>query len=587
MAGSIPKLKFNQSLFWQRLSDAHLFTWGYLGFHLFSMTAMRLFLNSDNFQAYLSFWLAMIVLEHVFIFSIYGLAKRYVKKYSGTLVVIGALVIGTLRTLITTSLEITVGADSGVAWAYQLLLGALYELLLVAVWANVNGAYRDHHALLKELNETKNSILGYRENAEEMLTEEQDKLIALTQDTLLPQIQLVEDALKSGSVEMASRWGIAHELKGIIYNQVRPLSESLRLSAKNLAKPAPSTPSHLVSVISLPRSFRIKNSIFPKVSSAAMLLSYMATPFWLLDISWVIPSTLLAVTFWGMQMGFKKLFESVSDTPWWLGFLALVAIATTSVLPAYLVAVLFYPNLQTAVLYGLTLVTVSNIVVLSFAYLDSLDHEARLYRGLLEEQNEELVIEMALFEQQLWAARRNWSLVIHGTVQAALTAALTRLNAPDADKKTIDAAKKDLDRAVEALSTPPVSKVNFAPAIKELVSTWQGVCDIEVEVSPELKKVISRDVRLSMCVNEILKEAVSNAVRHGDAQKAWVSMAAPSGGVIELSVANDGFAPMTGGRKGLGSGLLDELTVGWSLGYDENNSRTILRARLPFSAAQA
>jgi hypothetical protein len=64
-------------------------------------------------------------------------------------------------------------------------------------------------------------------------------------------------------------------------------------------------------------------------------------------------------------------------------------------------------------------------------------------------------------------------------------------------------------------------------------------------------------------------------------------MAAPSGGVIELSVANDGFAPMTGGRKGLGSGLLDELTVGWSLGYDENNGQTILRARLPFSAAQA
>ncbi len=580
-------MKLTQTVFWQRLADAHLFTWGYLGFHVFSMTAMRLFLNSDNFQTHLTFWLSMIVLEHIFIFGIYGLAKRYIKRYSGTLVVAGALIIGTARTFITTSLAIGMGVDSGVAWTYQLLLGALYELMIVAVWANVNGAYRDHSGLVKELNETKNSILGYRENAEEMLADEQEKLIALTQDTLLPQIQLVENALQSGNIEMASRWGVAHELKGIIYNQVRPLSEALRQSARSLVKPVPATPTHLVSVVSIPRKFAIKNSIFPKVASVTMLLSFMASPFWLLDISWVIPSTLLAVTYWGMQLGFKKLFDRVPSTPWWIGLPALIAVATISVVPAYSAAVWFYPDVQAAVLYGLTLVTVSNIVVLSFAYLDSLDYEARLYRTMLEEQNQELVIEMALFEQQLWAARRNWSLVIHGTVQASLTAALTRLNAPDADKKTLDAAKKDLDRAMEALSAPPVSKINFAPAIKELVSTWQGVCDIEVEVSPELKKVISRDVRLSMCVNEILKEAVSNAVRHGDAQKAWVSVGAPSGGVIELSVANDGFAPMTGGRRGIGSGLLDELTVDWSLGYDQDKSQTILRARLPFSSLQA
>lgn len=580
-------MKLTQTVFWQRLADAHLFTWGYLGFHIFSMTAMRLFLNSDNFQTHLTFWLSMIVLEHLFIFSIYGLARRFIKRYSAALVVAGALVIGTARTFITTSLAIMTGVDSGVAWTYQLLLGALYELMIVTVWANVNGAYRDHHALVKQLNETRNSILGYRENAEEILADEQEKLIALTQDTLLPQIQLVENALQSGNIEMASRWGVAHELKGIIYNQVRPLSESLRQSARNLVNPAPKTPTHLVSVVSIPRRFAIKNSIFPKVSSLAMLLSFMASPFWLLDISWVIPSTLLAVTYWGIQFGFKKLFDGVRSTPWWIGLVALIAIATISVVPAYTAAVLFYPDLESAVLYGLTLVTVSNIVVLSFAYLESLDHEARVYRQLLEEQNQELAIEMALFEQQLWAARRNWSLVIHGTVQASLTAALTRLNAPDADKKTLDAAKKDLDRAVEALSTPPVSKINFAPAMKELIATWQGVCDIEVEVSAELKKIISRDVRLSMCVNEILKEAVSNAVRHGDAQKAWVRVGAPSGGVVELSVANDGLAPMTGGRRGVGSGLLDELTVDWSLGYDQNYGQTILRARLPFSTPQA
>ena len=119
-------MKLTQTVFWQRLADAHLFTWGYLGFHVFSMTAMRLFLNSDSFQAYLSFWLGIIILEHAFIFTIYGLAKRYIKQYSVALVAIGSLVVGVVRTYITTSLAIAVGADPGVAWTYQLLIGALW-----------------------------------------------------------------------------------------------------------------------------------------------------------------------------------------------------------------------------------------------------------------------------------------------------------------------------------------------------------------------------------------------------------------------------------------------------------------------------
>jgi signal transduction histidine kinase len=261
--------------------------------------------------------------------------------------------------------------------------------------------------------------------------------------------------------------------------------------------------------------------------------------------------------------------------------------AVVAVLPTYLVAILFYPDTHQAAIYGSTLVYTSLMVVGVFALLDSFDYEARRYRNLLKDQNEELALEVALFDQQLWVARRNWSLVIHGTVQASLTAALTRLNAPDADKKTLDLAKKDLDRAIAALSSPPTLEVKFDPAIKEVVSTWQGVCDIDIEIAPNIKKVVAKDSRLSMCVNEIVKEAISNAVRHGDARTAQVSMKLAEDGVINLTVVNDGHAPRIGVRKGLGGALLDELTVDWSLDFDSATDQTILTARLPFSRVQA
>jgi signal transduction histidine kinase len=580
-------VKIFTATFWSRIANAHLFTWGYLGYHVFSMLSMRLFLNSENIIEFLPFWISMLVLEHVFIFSIYALVHLFVRRKSAALVLVGSLAIGVARTLITTSLAIAVGADPGVAWGYQLLLGALWELMLVIVWSNLSGAFRDHSRVVKQLKQTRDSILGYRENAEEILADEQEQLLELTRSTILPQITRIEDAIAIGNLEMASRWGVAHELKGIIYNQVRPLSESLRSTAKSLRVPPRETRSHFWSVISIPKSFSIKNSIFPVYTFAAMFLGFLATPFWLLDISWVIPSAFLSLTYFGVVLGVRRLVKNAPEVSAWIGIPALTLMAIVSPLPAYLVAVIFYPDVHKAAIYGSSLIYLSMIVVGIFALLDSFDYEARRYLERLVQQNEELSLEVALFEQQLWVARRNWSLVIHGTVQAALTAALTRLNAPSADAKTIALAKKDLDRAIAALSSPPSLQVKFDPAMKEIVSTWQGICDISLEIEPKVKKLVSKDPRLTMCVNEIVKEAISNAVRHGESRTAQVSMTQAHDGVIDLTVTNDGQAPRIGARKGLGSSLLDELTVAWSLGFDETTAQTKLHARLPFSMPQA
>ena len=409
----------------------------------------------------------------------------------------------------------------------------------------------------------------------------------LVEHPLYAQIQTIEETINAGNLEMSTRWGIAHELKGIIYNQVRPLSESLRSTARALTAPAKRTPSHFLYVITIPKSFRIVNSIFPTATYAAMSLSFLASPFWLLDMSWVLPSLLLSLSYLAIILAFNRFFKNTPEQSAWIGVPILVIMAVLAVIPTYLVAVLFYPDTQQAAIYGSTLVYTSLMVVGILALLDSFDFEARRYRDLLREHNEELALEVTLFEQQLWVARRNWSLVIHGTVQASLTAALTRLNAADADKKTLALAKKDLDRAIAALSAPPILDVKFSPAIKEIVATWQGVCEIDIEIEPAVKKIVSKDPRLSMCVNEILKEAVSNAVRHGDARTAQVSLNIADEGVLNLRVTNDGYAPRIGGRKGLGSNLLDELTVDWALSFDSATDQTILTARLPFSTSQA
>lgn len=579
------------AVFKDRIVNVRLLTWGYFGFHLFSMVVMRLFLNSDSIYQHLGFWLLIIVLEHALIFGFYALAKSFIKRYTIGFIIIGTLLIGLSRTVVTTGLAKIFEIGPEYEWGFQLITGALFEVCMVLVWANVNGAYRDHRALVNDLNATRNQVLGYRENAEVILLEEQEKLQALTRETLLPQIELIEAALSQATATAEgtaqnSRWTAARDLRALIHNQVRPLSQSLGHSAKEIVRPVPNAPQHFFSVVALPRTFRVTNSIFPTTTYILMLLSFMAAPFWTLDGSWIFISSVASVLYWLVLNVLKSATKNWPELPNYAGVPLLLLFSILPVLPNYAIAVWLYPDTHKAVLYGLTIMAASVIVFMSMATLDSLDYGARSYRHLLEEENRELSLEMALFEQQLWAARKNWSLVIHGTVQAALTAALTRLNSPLVDSDLGNLVQKDLDRAVTALNKTEPAEVKLNSALNELVETWQGVCDIGVEIDAELKKIISSDSRLSMCVNEILKEAVSNAVRHGDARSASISLKQIDSAVLEVLVRNDGLRPSGNARKGLGTALLNELTLEWKLTVDENRDQTVLLAHLPFSKVQ-
>ena len=66
--------------------------------------------------------------------------------------------------------------------------------------------------------------------------------------------------------------------------------------------------------------------------------------------------------------------------------------------------------------------------------------------------NEAIEYEIALFDQKLWLTRRAWQFAVHGSVQAALTAALTRMQDPNlSDTELLVLVQSDLERAIKAL----------------------------------------------------------------------------------------------------------------------------------------
>jgi signal transduction histidine kinase len=86
------------------------------------------------------------------------------------------------------------------------------------------------------------------------------------------------------------------------------------------------------------------------------------------------------------------------------------------------------------------------------------------------------------------------------------------------------------------------------------------------------------------CVADALNEAVSNAVRHGGADRVDVLInyqLSTTDGTVHMRVEDNGPALIDRTKKGLGSQILDETSVAWSL--DQLDEGHILNAEFPVS----
>jgi signal transduction histidine kinase len=234
----------------------------------------------------------------------------------------------------------------------------------------------------------------------------------------------------------------------------------------------------------------------------------------------------------------------------------------------------------------LLLLVVLNIIgsVVGFAYSKSYQTDRLEAVRQMTRDNNLLAREVALFDQQMWIARRNWSFVVHGTVQAALTAAITRLGSDsEPEQFQVDLALSDLDRAANALSQTPEIEVDLNKALQNISSTWDGICQVKINITERATRALDRNSDARICVNEICKEAVSNAVRHGEAKNIHFEIDRGSDEVLFIKASNDGRGLGKDLEPGVGSRMFDELTMDWSLHRDKSQQKTVLQAQLPLA----
>ncbi len=468
------------------------------------------------------------------------------------------------------------GLDNSQLWAFRFLGGMVVGLAIFSIWSLSQGATTEYTTALRRFSALQNELAATREEMPELLLEVNENLQGRAQNSVIPQLDAIAKAFgetRSGDLALG-------QLRATLANEIRPLMDEI---AQEAPKPFQERNIEQLRKVkaTLPNRYKLYDSISILGASFTQSIGF---GFWLTFflagqglIITAVEIVLYGVTLWALKQIVPREREFKKSTATVLTILlgALSSMAT----------VIYLSTIQMALLtfWVLTGISVFSGILAPVILAHTRARQKRQQEMEVKISSELTAIakENSIFAQRVWVFRKRWLLLLHGTVQSALTAAITRLQTTEEiDEFTVQMVKQDLHRAELAINSSQTAELNFDDAMNELKSVWQDICEIDIQVSERAKRALGRNTDSAFCVNEIAKEAISNAVRHGSANHAKIAIDRIDDDLIQLEISNDGISVRSKENSGIGSSMLNEICLDWSL--TNKAKRVYLMANLPF-----
>ena len=515
-----------------------------------------------------------------------GLYKRLQRKPSvwGNLLTIGFA--GAVANLTVGYLANLWKLDNEGIWHIRAFGGVVGLATMFIFFNNIRGSVIERNEKVRQLAEVEEELIGYRESAQQILADANEQMRNKTIEEVSPSIEKINQLL-SGRIDGESRKSIIEELRTIIQERVRPLSKAIGKDAEALSVAVVRKSQEAETKPNFEARFNLRKSLAIRPTLFLMVAAYPTIAFLVIDHRSMVRGLLSALGVGLVMFVIKKILPERKIVKVRSGMLLQALFATVAVIPGVLINLGEYGPTREVFVFTCWMVTLSVVGFVGTSFVESADGAKDRYADELEQSNQKLAKEVALFEQKLWLERRAWSYVLHGDVQGALSAAVTRLQRSETlEPYELEMVKQDLARARDSLTKPPSNDVNFSQGIDELVRAWAGVCDIKIEASARATRAIESNRDIRNCINEICKEAISNAVRHGNAKNATIILNRDKDDVIELEICNDGHRLLRDQTPGMGMQMIDDLSLSYKLTSDRHKGKTCLMAELPIGKKQ-
>lgn len=508
-----------------------------------------------------------------------GLYRRLKRKPSILLNLLTVAAAGVLGNSTTGFLGVAMHLDRNPLWSVRIPGAALLHVALFLLVNGIRASTIERNEEIRKLEQREAELRGYRESAREIATDELDRLRENSRNILLPHIEKIEE-LVAERFERKMRNDLLAELQSLIDTEVRPLSRAIMSDAEAFAA---ITEPRVETKVGRPRwrtTFVPSHAIYPLMQMLIVTAGFPMLEFVMIDHRSAFRGLISGISVGIMLAIIRACMSRTKEAHVFSGLAQVALVSVLSTLPTWWIMWQEYGLTNEVIRTGLVITGINILITFFVSYIHASDLARERYARQLATVNLELAKEVALFEQKLALNRRDWSRIIHGDVQASLSAALTRLRRSSTPEPyEFELIKSNIEHAKQALLGQQQPAVSFDEAMNSLISSWASVCQISVSLSARAKRALEISSDARACVNEICKEAISNAVRHGDAKVATIELDRQLDDLLELSISNDGSSISGDAEKGMGSGMIGELTLSWSIESIPNGTR--LHALIP------
>lgn len=478
-----------------------------------------------------------------------------------------------VRAVVLASLVPVLGLANTYEFGYRIgssLVAQLGVLLIFAVVVSAQVAHGRQEAALQAQREALGELnRTMRARLDETVTTLRSE-VRRTVDPLIRDVDAELEAL-TRQVDVTA---VRESLRSIVDDDLRPLSH--RLAAAADVDDVLATVGTVSTPLRSPLPARMPLADLVHPALFALLVALIATSQALREFSlpvvltFPVASGLLVALLVGAVRGLVGRWVP----PLWCG----IVVAAMTGGAALLAAILVQPVLGLPVPGFITVAAflVGAVVGALIALYSAVDRRRADTEKALRISILELMDASSVLRQHTFAARRQLSYVIHGRIQGALHAAALRLaTMENPDESVIATIRHDISEATARLDEPISTHVMLVDALKEIVDLWSGSCDVQWSMDFRTVRTIAESPVAAMSITEIVRECVTNAVRHGRAHAVTVRIQRSGDGRVVLDIADDGIGTDSSAVAGLGSHLLDEMCVTWQRSSSGPGTRVV------------
>ncbi len=463
---------------------------------------------------------------------------------------------------------------------FRLTGGPVFVLASYLLLDSVLSSYLQHQKQLRELDSQRNQLEKAKSEFEAEISRLNDSQRARVRELVAPSIWELQKLM---GTETKNIQDAIFTLKSLNESVVRPLSHEMSRPNSEIPEVQPA----VVLDTSKSRLFRRLPGKIELSSAINPMLFLLFTVVLSINSQTAVLGLFPGLTV--VAFGISMIMGLLVVTLWLLRSLVLsfpIAVMVTvfiglsiGTLAGVTAVSLGFPATENFTIQAAAMVSINLVLTL---ILGALKLERANSLAGLRDTLEELRLLNSRLRQRVWLARKTLAMELHGSIQSTLQSVAARLS------KLADPSEQELTHSLDQVraafdlvdNRDYLSGSTLADHLEELILLWEGALDVQITLTPAADLALKNDLAAARCVLEVCREAITNAVKHGEAEQVRVAIQ-PGEGFVTITVQNDGIK-LDGESKGKGIELYREVAHGYSL--QNTPDGVLLELQLPLSA---